>query len=76
MTKLFIGNQPNTYIFTKALAEQLLLETASGLPVAIVRPSIVVASWKHPMPGWIDNLSGLTGTPLNLSPLLEGVSET
>lgn len=60
-TKLIIGKHPNTYTFTKAIAEQLLKETASDLPLAIVRPSIVVAAWKDPLPGWVDNLNGPTG---------------
>ena len=60
-TKLVIGKHPNTYTFTKAIAEQLLMETASDLPLAIVRPSIVVAAWKDPLPGWVDNLNGPTG---------------
>jgi hypothetical protein len=34
---------------------------AADLPLAIVRPSIVVAAWKEPVPGWIDNLNGPTG---------------
>jgi hypothetical protein len=35
-----IGNRPNTYTFTKAVAEQVLVEQSGNLPVAIVRPSI------------------------------------
>ena len=60
-TKKLIGQFPNTYTFTKALAEQLLQEEASDLPLAIVRPSIVIAAWKEPIPGWVDNFNGPTG---------------
>lgn len=35
-----IGDRPNTYTFTKALAETMLLKESGNLPVAIVRPSI------------------------------------
>ena len=35
----------------QALAETVLLTEGSGLPVAIVRPSIVVAAWREPIPG-------------------------
>ena len=31
------------------------------LPVCIVRPSIVVSTWREPMQGWVDNLNGPTG---------------
>lgn len=40
LTPMLIGKRPNTYTFTKALTEQMLLEEAGNLPVAIVRPSI------------------------------------
>ena len=58
---LFRGEHPNTYVFTKGLAEQLILDKGQNLPLAIVRPSIVVASWKYPVKGWVDNLNGPTG---------------
>ncbi|XP_052119591.1 fatty acyl-CoA reductase 1-like isoform X2 [Frankliniella occidentalis] len=51
--------QPNSYTFTKALAEVLINEVADELPVVIVRPSIVMPTFKDPIPGWIDNLYGL-----------------
>lgn len=40
LTPRLIGKRPNTYTFTKALAEHMLLKEAGNLPVAIVRPSI------------------------------------
>lgn len=61
MTRKVIGNRPNTYTFTKALAETVLETEGQGLPIAIVRPSIVVAACREPMPGWVDNLNGPTG---------------
>lgn len=61
ITPKILKNKPNTYTFTKALAENLLSGYMNELPIAIVRPSIVVASWKEPFPGWIDNPNGPTG---------------
>ncbi|CAG2161713.1 unnamed protein product [Oppiella nova] len=61
MTPKLLGDRPNTYTYTKAMAETLLVEECGSLPVAIVRPSIVTSSWKEPMPGWVDNLNGPTG---------------
>ena len=51
MTAMIIGRKPNTYTFTKALAENILEIEGKGLPVAIIRPSIVAAAWKDPFPG-------------------------
>lgn len=56
-----VGKHPNTYTFAKALAEQLVLEHSGSIPSAIVRPSIITAAWKEPYPGWVDNISGITG---------------
>ena len=56
-----VGNCPNTYAYTKAFAEQLLRQEHGQIPVAIVRPTIVTAAMKEPLPGWIDNLNGPTG---------------
>lgn len=64
ITPALLANRPNTYTFTKALAEALLQEEAKSIPVAIVRPSIVTAAWREPYPGWIDNINGPTGMVL------------
>ncbi|XP_011605197.2 fatty acyl-CoA reductase 1 isoform X2 [Takifugu rubripes] len=61
LTPKLIRQHPNTYTYTKALAEYLVQQEASHLNVAIVRPSIVGASWKEPFPGWIDNFNGPSG---------------
>ncbi|XP_016339235.1 fatty acyl-CoA reductase 1-like [Sinocyclocheilus anshuiensis] len=61
MTPKLLGERPNTYTYTKALAEQLIQQECGNLNVAIIRPSIVGASWKEPFPGWIDNFNGPSG---------------
>ncbi|KAH8295970.1 hypothetical protein KR018_007701 [Drosophila ironensis] len=56
------GNfQPNTYTFTKGLAEQLVDSYKHQIPVFIFRPSIVVSTIQEPVPGWADNFNGPTG---------------
>ena len=50
-TRSIIGSHPNTYTFTKAITEGMLGQVSKDLPLAIVRPSIVVASWQEPFPG-------------------------
>lgn len=47
-TKKIIGNKPNTYAYTKWVAETLIEQEAEDLPVVILRPSIIGASWKEP----------------------------
>ncbi|KAK7595553.1 hypothetical protein V9T40_013378 [Parthenolecanium corni] len=56
-----IKDWPNTYVFSKALAEWLIQKEASDLPAAIHRPSIVTSTWKEPLRGWINNLYGPLG---------------
>ena len=47
-------NFPNTYTFTKAIAEHLVLRFArsESLDARIVRPSIVGPAWAAPYPAW------------------------
>ena len=52
--------RPNTYTYTKAIAETLITEECKEMPCAIVRPSIIGASWREPFPGWVDNFTGPT----------------
>ncbi|XP_054055817.1 fatty acyl-CoA reductase 1 isoform X2 [Rissa tridactyla] len=61
ITPKLIGDRPNTYIYTKALAEYVVQQEGAKLNTAIIRPSIVGASWKDPFPGWIDNFNGPSG---------------
>ncbi|NXY47086.1 FACR1 reductase, partial [Ceuthmochares aereus] len=61
ITPKLMGNRPNTYIFTKALAEYVVLQEGAKLNTVIMRPSIVGASWKEPFPGWIDSIHGPSG---------------
>jgi long-chain acyl-CoA synthetase len=44
----------DTYTFTKALGEQLILKYRGDVPMAIVRPSIIESTFAEPEPGWID----------------------
>ena len=46
---------PNTYTFTKCLAERILTERRGDVPLTLLRPSIVSACRVHPFPGWIDS---------------------
>uniref|UniRef100_A0A131YKF1 Fatty acyl-CoA reductase n=1 Tax=Rhipicephalus appendiculatus TaxID=34631 RepID=A0A131YKF1_RHIAP len=63
--KLLVG-QPSNYILTNAVIESLLLDERGQLPLAIVRPSIVTASWKDPFPGWTDNSNSCTSIIVSL----------
>nr|AID66649.1 fatty acyl reductase [Agrotis segetum] len=61
ITPGLLGNFPNTYAYTKAVAENIVLEYSKGLPVALFRPAIVIGTAKEPVAGWIDNVYGPTG---------------
>lgn len=51
LTPKLIGHRPNTYTFTKALAECWLKDNKGELPLVIVRPSIVISTVQGPMKG-------------------------
>ncbi|XP_037701158.1 fatty acyl-CoA reductase 2 isoform X2 [Choloepus didactylus] len=61
ITPKLIGNRPNTYTYTKALGEMVVQQQSRNLNIAIIRPSIVGATWQEPFPGWVDNLNGPNG---------------
>lgn len=50
ITPRLIGDRPNTYTYTKALAESVVQQESGKLHIGIIRPSIVGASWQEPFP--------------------------
>ncbi|XP_039282880.1 fatty acyl-CoA reductase wat [Nilaparvata lugens] len=60
-TEDIINGWPNTYAFTKQVAEDVVRMYGKSLPSVIFRPAIVVGSCAEPVPGWIDNVYGPTG---------------
>jgi long-chain acyl-CoA synthetase len=54
---------PNTYTFTKSLGESILAKQGRGLPIAIIRPSIVESSERTPFTGWNEGIN--TSGPLS-----------
>ncbi len=46
----------DVYQYTKALGEQLLARERGGVPLAVVRPSIIESTFEEPAPGWIDGI--------------------
>ncbi|MGB9233782.1 MAG: SDR family oxidoreductase, partial [Terriglobales bacterium] len=48
---------PNTYTYTKSLAESLIAKHGEGLPIAIVRPAIVETSVTKPFRGWNEGIN-------------------
>ncbi|XP_048004062.1 putative fatty acyl-CoA reductase CG5065 [Leguminivora glycinivorella] len=61
VTPKYLGELPNTYVFSKQLAEHVVYEQKGQLPAVIIRPSIVISSVSEPMPGWIENFNGPVG---------------
>lgn len=51
LTPELIKEHPNTYTFTKHLAEHEVNKCASKFPCGIVRPSMITAAWHEPIPG-------------------------
>jgi fatty acyl-CoA reductase len=46
----------DTYVFTKAMGEQILSAERDDVPLVIVRPSIVEGALSEPFPGWIEGV--------------------
>lgn len=61
-TPTLAKRHPNTYTFTKNCAEEVVRQGyVEGIPVCIVRPSIVTPTWKEPYVGWTDTFAGPPG---------------
>lgn len=56
-----LKSHPNTYTFTKHLAEHEVVKCADLFPCTIVRPTMIVGSWKEPIPGWTCSKVGPQG---------------
>ncbi|KAM3955679.1 putative fatty acyl-CoA reductase CG8306 isoform 1-T2 [Aphomia sociella] len=56
-----LKTHPNTYTFTKHLAEHEVVKCTDLFPCTIVRPTMIVASWKEPIPGWTCSKVGPQG---------------
>lgn len=50
------------------MAEELLIEKnrTYKLPMLILRPSILAASFEEPVPGWTDSITNLSGIVLTV----------
>lgn len=46
----------DTYTFTKWMGEQLAMQGMRGLPLTIVRPSIIESTLRVPAPGWLEGV--------------------
>ncbi|XP_043467004.1 fatty acyl-CoA reductase wat-like isoform X2 [Leptopilina heterotoma] len=65
-TRLLLGNCPNTYIFTKSIAEGILNEKARDLPFFVFRFPIASATYKEPVTGWVDTIQGFNQLMMGL----------
>lgn len=61
LTPHLFGDRPSSYHYTKAMAENLVQSYSNRMPIVILRPSIITAAVRDPMPGWIDNYNGPAG---------------
>ncbi|CAK9799512.1 Putative fatty acyl-CoA reductase CG5065 [Anthophora plagiata] len=60
-SRKYLGTLPNTYTFSKRLAEQVVNDYSKDLPCVLFRPTIVISTVEDPFPGWLDNFNGPVG---------------
>ncbi|MDD9972154.1 MAG: SDR family oxidoreductase [Myxococcales bacterium] len=58
MTRAAARGFPNTYTYTKSMAESLLYEREERLRFSIFRPTIVESALHYPFPGWNESFNG------------------
>lgn len=59
--KKIIGKFPNTYTYTKNLAEKYIMKNQGQVKCVIWRPSIIASSLYQPFKGWTDSMSAAGG---------------
>lgn len=59
LTTKYTDFLPNTYLYTKGLAENMCNEYKEQLPIVIYRPAIVTGAEVEPLPGFVDNFNGI-----------------
>uniref|UniRef100_A0A6N2MNM2 Fatty acyl-CoA reductase n=1 Tax=Salix viminalis TaxID=40686 RepID=A0A6N2MNM2_SALVM len=53
---------PNTYVFTKAMGEMLLVHhSRDTVPLVILRPTMVTSTYQEPFPGWLEGVRTIDG---------------
>ncbi|CAI0553359.1 unnamed protein product [Linum tenue] len=52
---------PNTYTFTKAMAEMVMVDSKGDIPLVIIRPTMVTSTFQDPFPGWLEGVRTLDG---------------
>ncbi|CAK9805522.1 Putative fatty acyl-CoA reductase CG5065 [Anthophora quadrimaculata] len=60
-SRKYLGTMPNTYTFSKRLAEQVVTDYSKDLPCVLFRPTIVISTIEDPVSGWLDNFNGPVG---------------
>uniref|UniRef100_A0A1B6D9A9 Fatty acyl-CoA reductase n=1 Tax=Clastoptera arizonana TaxID=38151 RepID=A0A1B6D9A9_9HEMI len=62
ITPTLLNGHPNTYTFTKSLAELEVSRSHNTVFLTcIVRPSMIIGAWKEPFPGWTNSKNGPQG---------------
>ncbi len=59
-----IHKYPNTYTFTKSMAERMLKKKSGNLKITIIRPSIIISCYQEPLRGWTETLAAAGGITL------------
>ncbi|XP_017776257.1 PREDICTED: fatty acyl-CoA reductase 1-like [Nicrophorus vespilloides] len=78
--KTYLKDWPNTYIYTKNAAENLLYKNNTDMKIGIFRPGSISEAYQEPYPYWMINCSAFsailrkahTGLMFNLNPKAKG----
>ncbi|KAF5279405.1 hypothetical protein FQA39_LY05515 [Lamprigera yunnana] len=66
ITPSILGKWPNTYAFTKSVAEDCVKRMGNKLPIVVIRPSIVLSTAEDPLRGWADRPVGVSLVMINI----------
>ncbi|KAG5876416.1 hypothetical protein JTB14_032617 [Gonioctena quinquepunctata] len=55
---MLLKEYPNTYTFTKQIAEDTVKQCGKDLPIGVLRPAIIVSTYREPIRAWVNGLAG------------------
>ncbi|XP_063698241.1 fatty acyl-CoA reductase wat-like [Culicoides brevitarsis] len=67
LTADMIKGFPNTYAFSKHIAEDLVQSYNGQLPIVVFRPTFVMPTFREPVSGWTNNYYGPVGLMYGIS---------
>lgn len=66
LNNIILGRKCNTYTLTKSTAESIVRDKMASLPISIMRPSVIMPTFREPIPLYYKGLNALSALTLGV----------